>query len=166
MLAARPSFAASAVHTNGKIVGNAFHWHRIGVDPFGNQDISVALELMGIPQKYRRKIRRTIQRSPGVYNTPHTTGEVRSSTIYNAMVSGGANPNSKPWVATNVRPFSSNWRADQKRTDIWQFNFQADRAFYQIERPYGCNNWLLIVVQGTPYRCRCDSRYDACPISL
>lgn len=154
--------AALPEKINGQVVGNEFHWQRIGVDPFGDQDLAIVLDLLGIPQKYRATILNRVQIAPGVYTEPDARDVIQSEYRYDAMVSGGINPGSVPWVTTNIRPFPDAWENWERQLDIWYFNFEEDRTYFWLARAHGCSNWLVIVIDGTPINCRCDQSVDVC----
>lgn len=154
-----PAHAAPITRPNGTWNGIEFAWRRIGVDIYGNQSLSHALELMGIPRNHRAQIVQAIEISPGVYTKPHEVARIARGHRYQAMVSGGIT-SPRAWVTRNVVPHpDASWSST--RVDVWRI--QIGNVRYVFGRPHGCNNWLLITVTGATFDCRCRPDLgDAC----
>lgn len=154
-----PAQAALITRPNGTWDGTEFAWGAIGVDHYGNQPLGHALELMGIPRNHRAQIVQAIEISPGAYTTPHEVARIARGHRYQAMVSGGIT-SPRAWVTRNVVPYpDSSWSSTL--VDVWRIQIGSVR--YVFGRPHGCNNWLLITINGGTFDCRCIPEYgDAC----
>jgi len=154
LLAAVPAVttAATPQYLNGRWNPSRelFFWDNINVDPYGNQSLQQALNLLGVPAQNQPVVIQAIEVRPGVYTRPNQgVQRIQRGHQYAAMVSGGVRT-SKAWAVPNVVPRPhAGWQSTL--VDVWVIWVGNTR--YIIGRPHACNNWIIMYGTTAPYYC-------------